>query len=85
MNVNKHYMIENCGQWKNTYNLVFSNSKPSCEIVTTYDINDLLNDYEYCPSHYSPSFFFFRSLLTKFTTIKKNNGKTKSRDIIEKV
>lgn len=54
INENKNYMIENCGQWKNTYNLVFSNSEQLNEIVT-YDIQDLLNEYTYCPQHYTAS------------------------------
>lgn len=53
INTNKHYTIQNCGQWKNTYNLVFSNSQ-STEVVR-YDIQDLLENFEYCPTHYSPT------------------------------
>lgn len=49
INSNKHYMIQSCGQWKKTYNLVFSN------LQTTYDIHDLLNNETYCPVHYASS------------------------------
>lgn len=51
INANKQYMIHSCGQWRNTYNLVFSHSQ-SNEIIT-YDIQDLLKEFEYCPVHYT--------------------------------
>lgn len=50
INTNKHYMIHSCGQWRNTYNLVFSNNQSS-EVIT-YDIHDLLKEFD-CPIHYT--------------------------------
>lgn len=49
INKNKNYMIHSCGQWRKTYNLVFSNNQ-LCEIIN-YDVNELLdlNNFEYCP------------------------------------
>lgn len=47
INCNKEYMIQSCGQWKNTYNLVFSNLQTNEPIA--YNLNDLLKEYEYYP------------------------------------
>lgn len=54
INSNKQYLIENCGQWKNTYKLVFSHSQLLNEVIR-YDIQDLLENFDYCPTHYSPN------------------------------
>ncbi len=55
INNNKNYRIHSCGPWKNTYNLVFTNHEQSNEDVITYDIHDLINNFNYCPSHYTPN------------------------------
>lgn len=51
INANKNYMIHSCGQWRNTYNLVFSNNQ-SNEVIT-YDIHDLIDNFDYCPVYYT--------------------------------
>lgn len=53
INTNKNYMIHSCGQWRKTYNLVFSNNLLG-EIVN-YDINELINNFEYCPPYSTSS------------------------------
>lgn len=52
INNNKNYMIHSCGQWGNTYNLVFTNRQTNEEVIN-YDIHDLINNFEYCPTYYS--------------------------------
>lgn len=54
INNNKNYNIHSCGQLQNTYNLMFTNTHQDNEMIT-YDIQDLLKNFEYCPTHYSPT------------------------------
>lgn len=48
INKNKNYMIHSCGQWRKTYNLVFSNR----QLNEFCDINELINNTEYYCSPY---------------------------------
>lgn len=44
INDNKGYTIQNCGRWKKTFKLVFSNSSEEIE-SSAHDIQDLFNDF----------------------------------------
>lgn len=53
INSNKNYKIHSCGPWRNTYNLVFTNDQSIQDITLAYDVQDLLNNFDYCPTHYT--------------------------------